>query len=60
MKALLITASDLAKRWDMNYHTLANWRAQGRGPKYIKVGGGVYYYLSDIQKMERKLRKKYA
>lgn len=28
--------------------TLANWRTQGTGPKFIKVGRRVYYDPADI------------
>ena len=30
------------------YSTLAHWRSEGRGPKYIKVGGKVAYRGSDL------------
>ena len=28
--------------------TLATWRSQGRGPKYLKLGHAVRYRLSDL------------
>jgi len=30
-------------------HTLRGWRAQGRGPKFVKVGRLVKYRLSDVE-----------
>ena len=29
--------------------TLANWRAEGRGPRYVKLGKDVLYRVSDIE-----------
>lgn len=28
--------------------TLANWRSQGRGPVIVKLGGRVFYRISDL------------
>ncbi len=28
--------------------TLANWRSQGKGPKYLKVGRHVRYRMPDL------------
>lgn len=48
----LITAAELARRWAMNPRTLTNWRTQGRGPAYIKLGVGgstrVLYRVADV------------
>ena len=30
------------------YSTLASWRHEGRGPKYIKIGGRVVYRGRDL------------
>ncbi len=43
---------DLAKRWLMSPRTLEQWRWQGRGPRYLKIGGRVVYRLSDIEAFE--------
>ena len=32
------------------YSTLANWRSQGRGPIYIKVGARVAYSGADLNR----------
>ena len=42
----------LAKRWMISPRTLEQWRWQGRGPKYLKIGGRVVYRLSDIEAFE--------
>jgi len=30
--------------------SLANWRSQGRGPRYIKTGGRVRYRTADLER----------
>lgn len=50
-----LTASELAKRWGKSTNTLANWRVDGKGPKYIQPGGrrcAVRYPLSEVLKHE--------
>lgn len=29
--------------------TLASWRCLGRGPKYVKLGGKVFYRRTDLE-----------
>ena len=43
---------DLANRWLISPRTLEQWRWQGRGPRYLKIGGRVVYRLSDIETFE--------
>jgi hypothetical protein len=28
--------------------TLAQWRSQGKGPKYVKLNGRVFYFKEDL------------
>jgi hypothetical protein len=42
----------LAERWRISSRTLEQWRWQGRGPHYLKIGGRVVYRLSDIEAFE--------
>jgi hypothetical protein len=42
----------LAKRWAISERTLEQWRWQGRGPRFLKIGGRVVYRLSDIEAFE--------
>ena len=42
----------LACRWLISPRTLEQWRWQGRGPRYLKIGGRVVYRLSDIEAFE--------
>lgn len=53
----LLTTEDLAERWGMSAGTLENWRQDGRGPKFVKLGrggsGSVRYRMSDILSYEK-------
>jgi hypothetical protein len=42
----------LAERWLISPRTLDQWRWQGRGPRFLKIGGRVVYRLSDIEAFE--------
>ena len=44
----LITARDAAAHLNVAEKTLANWRTQGHGPGFVKVGGRVVYRVSDV------------
>ena len=43
---------ELAQRWRISHRTLERWRWQGRGPRYLKVGGRVLYRAEDIDAYE--------
>jgi Helix-turn-helix domain len=47
-----IDQKSLAQRWSLSPRTLEQWRWQGRGPRYLKIGGRVVYRLSDIEAFE--------
>jgi hypothetical protein len=42
----------LADRWLISPRTLEQWRWQGKGPRYLKIGGRVVYRLSDVEAFE--------
>ena len=42
----------LACRWLMSPRTLEQWRWQGKGPKYLKIGAKVVYRLEDVEAFE--------
>jgi helix-turn-helix protein len=44
--------NNLAERWLISPRTLEQWRWQGRGPRYLKIGGRVVYRLSDVEVFE--------
>jgi hypothetical protein len=39
---------EAAKIADLSPQTLRNWRLQGRGPAYVKLGRAVRYSLNDL------------
>jgi hypothetical protein len=47
-----LTEQQLAKRWQMSVRTLQNWRWQGRGPRYLKIGARVLYPLEEVEAHE--------
>ena len=42
----------LADRWLMSPRTLEQWRWQGKGPKYLKIGARIVYRLEDVEAFE--------
>jgi Helix-turn-helix domain len=42
----------LADRWKISPRTLEQWRWQGRGPRFLKIGGRVIYRLADVEAFE--------
>lgn len=50
----LLSTETLAKRWDMSPRTLEQWRYQGRGPRYVKLGNLVRYRLEDVEAAEER------
>ncbi len=49
----MVTPGKLAQEWDTTEGALAQLRSRGRGPKFVKLGGGqggrVLYRRSDIR-----------
>jgi predicted DNA-binding transcriptional regulator AlpA len=45
-------SKELAARWCMSHRTLDRWRWQGKGPRFVKIGGKVVYRLEDIESYE--------
>lgn len=50
---LFLTPKELAEYWRMAPHTLANWRHQGIGPKFTKVGARILYGVEDLIAYEK-------
>ena len=42
----------LAERWRVSTRTLEQWRWQGKGPRYLKIGGRVVYRVEDVEAFE--------
>lgn len=51
---MTLTTEQLSKRWSIAAGTLSNWRSQGNGPKYAKLGRRVIYRLKDVETFEKK------
>jgi hypothetical protein len=51
-KQVFVSTDMLAERWNMSTNTLRNWRAQGRGPGYVKLGERILYRMRDIEEYE--------
>jgi hypothetical protein len=54
MSKIYLRPKDLCARWDgvVTPGTLINWRVQGKGPRYSKIGRNVIYALEDIKTYE--------
>jgi hypothetical protein len=55
----ILTPEDVAKRLGITPQSLSNWRGQGRGPAYFKLGqtkrARIRYYLEDVVRWEKGL-----
>ena len=49
-----LSPAALIRRWGGAFteKTLANWRAQGRGPSYVKAARRVLYPLASVEQWE--------
>ncbi|WP_231671392.1 helix-turn-helix transcriptional regulator [Ralstonia pseudosolanacearum] len=48
-----MTQRDLAIRWGRAESTIARYRSDGVGPRFLKIGGAVLYRLEDIEHFEQ-------
>lgn len=53
MSKHLLTPDELAERWSVSTQGLANWRSQGIGPAFVKIGRRVRYAISEVVAYER-------
>lgn len=44
----LLSEDELAAMIDVKPHTLAVWRAEGKGPDYTRLGKSVFYRRDDV------------
>ncbi len=51
-----LTAAQLVQRWDGSIQkgTLSNWRSQGKGPPFVKMGSRVLYPIAKLEAWEEK------
>lgn len=48
----MLTARELAERWNMPVQALSQWRWAKKGPRYFKIGGRIRYRLADVETFE--------
>jgi len=53
MQTPFLTPEILANRWSINPNTLSQWRWNGRGPLFVKIGRRVLYRLEDVEAFEK-------
>ncbi|MBX9804817.1 MAG: helix-turn-helix domain-containing protein [Alphaproteobacteria bacterium] len=58
MKPSFLTSDDLADRWNMPPTTLSQWRWNGRGPEYYKMGKHIRYKIEHVETFEEERRRK--
>ena len=52
MQKNLMTPDSLADRWKLTVRTLGQWRCNGRGPKYVKIGKEIFYRIQAVESFE--------
>ena len=52
MQPIFLTPRALADRWETKPRTLSQWRWNGRGPKFLKMGRHVLYRIEDVEAFE--------
>lgn len=48
----LLSTKLLSRRWNIAPRTLERWRAEGRGPQFVRIGRHVRYRQTDILAFE--------
>ena len=52
MEHNFLTTKLLARRWRITPRTLERWRADGEGPRFLRIGRHIRYRQSDILAFE--------
>lgn len=49
-----LTPKELSEHWDgrIKVRTINNWRQNGSGPPFLKLGGAILYRVEDIKKWD--------
>jgi hypothetical protein len=53
MQTPFLTPDALASRWNLTSKTLTQWRWNGKGPSFLKIGHRVLYRVEDIEQFEK-------
>ena len=43
-----LTPEELAERWNCSVDTLARWRCEGQGCRWMRMGGYIRYHMVDV------------
>jgi Helix-turn-helix domain len=54
MSKTYLTVTHLAARWHLTPHTLSQWRWNGKGPHFSKMGKKILYDLNHIEAFEER------
>jgi hypothetical protein len=55
---LQLTPEEVSAMWSLSTSTLSQWRWNGRGPKFIKIGKTIRYRAADLKIFENACIKK--
>ena len=58
MEPMYLKPKALSDRWGISTGTLGQWRWNGKGPHYLKMGRHIAYPLQDIEEFERIKRRR--
>lgn len=58
METEFLNPRQLAKRWNLAYKTISNWRCSGYGPEYHQMGNRIKYRLEDVEQFEMSKRRR--
>lgn len=50
----LLSTKLLSRHWNIAPRTLERWRAEGRGPQFVRIGRHIRYRQTDILSFEAK------
>lgn len=54
----LLTDEDLARRWKVELVTICQWRWNGKGPRFFKMGRQAFYRPEDVRSFEEQKTQK--
>lgn len=49
---------DLARRWGKSVRTVQRLRRDGQSPVFLRIGGCIYYLMSDVVAFEQAARRR--
>lgn len=53
MEKLNLTPQEVADRYRTTTQVLSNWRVQGKGPRFIKMGRKILYPIGEVVAFEQ-------